>query len=76
MAPIDDRSFILWIGIMIIVVVVSATGMLLNRYLTYRAHRRALAEWRLKAVSVEYQVSADGASTHSVLKNIQESHRE
>ena len=72
MAPIDDRSLISWIGIMTLVVLVSTTGMLLNRYLTHRTHRKALEEWRLKAVSAEYRVNADDASTHSVLKNIQE----
>lgn len=75
MAPIDNRSLILWMGIMLLVVLVSATGMLLNRYLTHRAHRRALDEWRLKAVTAECRVNAGAASKHSELKNTPESHQ-
>lgn len=76
MAPIDNRSLILWMGIMLLVVLVSATGMLLNRYLTHRAHRRALEEWHLKALTAEYQVTAGAASKHSELKNIPGPHQE
>lgn len=76
MAPIDERSFFFWIGIILLVSFVSATGMLLNRYLTFRAHRRALADMHLRAVSAEYQVIADGALTHSGLKNIPASRQE
>lgn len=75
MAPIDNRSLILWMGIMLLVVIVSATGMLLNRYLTHRAHRRALEEWRLKAVTAECRVNAGAASKHSELKNIPGPHQ-
>ncbi len=44
MAPIDERTLLLWLGIVILVAAVSVTGMLVNRYLTHRAHRRALEE--------------------------------
>lgn len=76
MAPIDERSIILWIGIVALVLLVSVAGMILNRIFTYRAHRRALDEWRLKAVSAEYRENAGNASTHNELKNIPICHQE
>lgn len=46
MAPLDERTLILWLGIVLLVVIVTVTGMLINRYMTYRAHRRALESLR------------------------------
>lgn len=43
MAPLDERTLLLWLAIVSLVVLVTVTGMLLNRFFTYRAHRRALA---------------------------------
>ncbi|WP_300634730.1 hypothetical protein [uncultured Duncaniella sp.] len=42
MAPLDERTLLLWLGIVLLVILVTVTGMLLNRFFTYRAHRRAL----------------------------------
>lgn len=50
MAPIDERTLLLWLGIVIIVAAVTVTGMLVNRYLTYRAHRRALEDLKSRRV--------------------------
>ncbi|WP_297063431.1 hypothetical protein [uncultured Duncaniella sp.] len=46
MAPLDERTLLLWLGIVLLVVIVSITGLLINRYITYRAHRRALESLR------------------------------
>lgn len=51
MAPIDERTLLLWLGIVVLVVIVSVIGMLLNRLFTYRAHRRALEEVRAQRVA-------------------------
>lgn len=51
MAPIDERTLLLWLGIVLLVIIVSVAGMLLNRLFTYRAHRRALEELRAQRVS-------------------------
>lgn len=48
MNPIDEHTFLLWIGLAIIVSAVSATGMIINRYLTHRAHRRAIEQLNYK----------------------------
>lgn len=49
MEPLDERSLMIWILIVIMVVVVALTGMFLNRFFIRRAHRKALAE--LKYIS-------------------------
>ncbi len=51
MAPIDERTLLLWLGIVVLVVIVSVIGMLLNRLFTYRAHRRALEELHAQSVA-------------------------
>lgn len=51
MAPIDERTLFLWMGIVALVILTSVTGMLLNRYLTYRAHRKALQALRTDRVA-------------------------
>lgn len=53
MAPIDERTFFLWIGIVALVALVSVTGMIINRYFTYRAHRRALDELRRQRMATQ-----------------------
>ena len=61
MAPLDERTILLWLAIVLLVVLVTVTGMLLNRFFTYRAHRRALAALHerqiLSAVRVKVQDS-------------------
>ncbi|MCM1355337.1 MAG: hypothetical protein NC212_02905 [Staphylococcus sp.] len=51
MAPLDERTLLLWLGIVILVVIVSVTGMLINRAFIYRSHRRALNEYRAQRVA-------------------------
>ncbi|HBN63066.1 MULTISPECIES: hypothetical protein [Duncaniella] len=46
MAPLDERTLLLWLGIVLLVIIVTITGLLINRYITYRAHRRALESLR------------------------------
>lgn len=76
MAPLDERTLLLWLGIILLVITVTVSGMLLNRFFTHRAHRRALAELRrrhfapassevlspLKASFAERRANADVAS--------------
>ena len=51
MAPIDERTLLLWLGIVVLVAIVAVIGMLLNRRFTYRAHRRALEELHAQRVA-------------------------
>lgn len=51
MAPLDERTLLLWLGIVLLVILVTVTGMLINRYFTYRAHRRALDAFKQRHIS-------------------------
>lgn len=44
MELLDERTLVIWLVIVAIVAVVSLTGMFLNRFFIYRAHRKALEE--------------------------------
>ncbi|MBD5332801.1 MAG: hypothetical protein HDR97_03480 [Bacteroides sp.] len=46
MTPIEPRELLTWIAIIAIIALAATTGMLINRFLIHRAHRRALAELR------------------------------
>lgn len=46
MTPIEPREFLTWIAIIAIIALAATTGMLINRFLIHRAHRRALNELR------------------------------
>lgn len=67
MAPIDEHSLILWIGIAVLVILASTAGMALNRFFTFRAHRRALDE--LHRQSVEAQSMPLTMSSERMLRN-------
>lgn len=51
MAPLDERTLLLWLGIVSLVILVTVTGMLINRFFTYRAHRRALDALRQRRLA-------------------------
>lgn len=51
MAPLDERTLLLWLGIVLLVILVTVTGMLINRFFTYRAHRRALDALRQRRLA-------------------------
>lgn len=44
MNPLDFHELLLWSTIIAIVILAVITGRWINRFLTYRAHRRALDE--------------------------------
>lgn len=44
MELLDERTLIIWLVIVALVAIVSLTGMFLNRFFIYRAHRKALEE--------------------------------
>lgn len=46
MTPLDTREILFWIAVIAVFGLATLTGMLVNRFLMYRAHRRALAELR------------------------------
>ncbi len=65
MEPLDDRSLMIWILIVVIVSIISLTGMFLNRFFIRRAHRKALAELKYTphvgegAHSMERRISSE-----------------
>ncbi|MCI8998770.1 MAG: hypothetical protein HFJ95_07235 [Muribaculaceae bacterium] len=46
MELLDERTLIIWLIIVAIVAIVSLTGMFLNRFFIYRAHRKALEAFK------------------------------
>lgn len=46
MELLDERTLLIWLIIVAIVGAVSLTGMFLNRFFIYRAHRKALEEMK------------------------------
>ncbi len=50
MNPLDLHDLLLWSAVVALVVLAVITGRWLNRFLTYRAHRRALDELRRRAL--------------------------
>ncbi|WP_289753634.1 hypothetical protein [uncultured Duncaniella sp.] len=57
MAPLDERTLLLWLGIVLLVIIVTITGLLINRYITYRAHRRALESLRHERMASLLRIS-------------------
>ena len=51
MATLDIRTLLLWLGIVSLVILVTVTGMFINRFFTYRAHRRALAALKERSLA-------------------------
>ena len=47
---ISQNEFFMWLAIAAMVLLVSVTGMYINRFVTHRAHRQALMELRRSAV--------------------------
>ncbi len=45
------HEILFWSSIIALVILTVVTGRMVNRFLTYRAHRRALAELRRRALS-------------------------
>ncbi|MDE6859777.1 MAG: hypothetical protein K2J65_05135 [Duncaniella sp.] len=62
MEPLDERSLVIWILIVIVVAIVALAGMFLNRYFIRRAHRKALADLKY--------VAHVGDESHSMARNI------
>ncbi|MCM1163058.1 MAG: hypothetical protein NC339_02235 [Muribaculaceae bacterium] len=50
---LDTHDFLMWGAVIALVLLATLTGMWLNRFFTYRAHRRALAELRRRALMAE-----------------------
>lgn len=50
MQLIASNEFFMWLAIAAMVLLVSVTGMYINRFMTYRAHRRALVELHRRAM--------------------------
>ncbi len=50
MNPLDLHELLLWTAIVAVVLLSVITGRYINRFLTYRAHRRALDELRRRAI--------------------------
>lgn len=46
MELLDERTLLIWLIIVAIVGAVSLTGMFLNRFFIYRAHRKAIEEMK------------------------------
>lgn len=53
MFSLDMHDILMWIAIASLVVLVSTTGMYINRFFIHRAHRRALAELHRRASESE-----------------------
>ncbi len=62
MNPLDFHELLLWSTIIAIVILAVITGRWINRFLTYRAHRRALDELRRRAI--ESHPGGEAAGTH------------
>ena len=50
MNPLDTHEILMWLAIIAIIVLVSITGMCINRVYIHRAHRKALAELRRRVI--------------------------
>ena len=50
MNPLDSHEILMWLAIIALIVFVSMTGMCINRVYIHRAHRKALAELRRRAI--------------------------
>ena len=50
MNPLDTHEILMWLAIIAIIVLVSMTGMCINRVYIHRAHRKALAELRRRVI--------------------------
>ena len=50
---LDYQDLMMWGVIIALVVLATMTGMWLNRFFTHRAHRRAIAELRRRAMMAE-----------------------
>ncbi|MDE6557032.1 MAG: hypothetical protein K2K55_08740 [Duncaniella sp.] len=55
---ISQNEFFLWLAIAAMVLMVSLTGMYINRFMMYRAHRRALDELRRRALERSVPVAS------------------
>lgn len=53
MFSLDVHAILMWIAIISLVILVSMTGMYLNRFFIHRAHRRALDELHRRATEAE-----------------------
>lgn len=53
MFSLNMHDILMWIAIASLVVLVSTTGMYINRFFIHRAHRRALAELHRRASESE-----------------------
>lgn len=60
---IDDRTFFLWVGIVMLVVLTSMTGMIIRKLITYRAHKRALDAMRQGRTSLDTAPPAPKVAT-------------
>lgn len=69
MTSIDIREALMWGGVIALVILVTFTGMCINRYFTYRAHRRALAELRSRA-SMALRGTADAQSMERSMSRV------
>lgn len=67
MFSLDMHDILMWIAIASLVVLVSTTGMYINRFFIHRAHRRALAELHRRASESE-RANRDVSSSAESLK--------
>lgn len=70
MFSIDIHAILMWIAIISLVILVSMTGMYLNRFFIYRAHRRALAELHRRATEADEVHSSMHTSTEPVTETV------
>ena len=55
MFPAELHSLFMWIAIISLVILATLTGMYINRFFIYRAHRQALTELRKRIVDAMEQ---------------------
>ncbi|MCM1521793.1 MAG: hypothetical protein NC039_03970 [Muribaculaceae bacterium] len=60
---LDSHDLLMWGVVIALVILASLTGMWLNRFFTHRAHRRALAELRRRAVMAEKGAGREAVAT-------------
>lgn len=53
MFTFDPHDILMWIAIIGLVLLMARTGMYINRFFIYRAHRRAIAELHRRATKAE-----------------------
>ena len=70
MFSIDIHAILMWIAIISLVILVSMTGMYLNRFFIHRAHRRALAELHRRATETKEAHTSMHNSTETVTETV------